>query len=134
MKFTDAKNEHDITLTGVISAEIEWHDKTAKAITFSDREGHVVKIAGQYGIDILVPAPPTMVEVWRVSGRIPGIQDAVLEYFEYEHRARDRVATLGRLLSITLDLKVAKVSVTEDEAAAHKPSAEAEFDPETIPF
>lgn len=124
MKFTDAKTDRDVALAG-ITADIEWHDKTAKAITLTDAFGNVVRIAkAEYGgLDILVPAPPVMVDVWRIAGRIPGIVEDVLEYHEQEHEARRRVRDLDGALRVEHELKVEKVSVSEEEAAAHKPPA-----------
>jgi hypothetical protein len=124
MKFTDAKNDTDVALKG-IKTEIEWHDKSAKAVTLTDVDGRVVRIAkGEYSqLDILIPAPPTFVDTWRVAGRIPGIQDAVLEYFEFESDARDRVRKLDEALRVEHELKVEKVRITEEEAAAHTPPA-----------
>jgi len=93
MKFTLAKQNADVALEG-IKVDIEWHDRSAKAVTLTDANGRIVRISkgeSYGGLDILIPAPPVKVDRWRVSGQIPGINEAE------------------------------KVNVTEDEAAAHEP-------------
>ncbi len=121
MRYVEAKKDSDIKLGGV-RAEIDWKGSSAKEVTFRDAEGNVVKVTGSYGIDVLVQAPPQTVTRHRLSGRIPGITEAVLEYHETEHAANERLRDIEKALRVTHTLKVEKVEITEEEADAHPAS------------
>jgi hypothetical protein len=115
MQFITAKKDSDVVLHGV-QIEIERRNGSPFAVTFRSN-GNLVKISqGQYSnFEVLVPAPPTKVERFRLSGKFGGLVD-VCEDFETEWQANERLREYGRKFQGPDDdcgLSVEKVEVEE---------------------
>lgn len=119
-RLVDAKRADQVVLEGIAVELVTNESGSVQELILRDAQGREVRATQSgYSLAVRVPAPPKLVERWRLAGRIPGIRDAVLEYFEYEHQAEKRLAQLDEALRVEHDLRVEKVSVSEEEAEAH---------------
>lgn len=128
MRFVEAKTEREVVLDG-IEVEIDTKDGGVTSVTLRDAAGHVVRIQkdGYSGLDVLIPAPPVIVKRYRLAGRIPGVNESVLEYHEYEHQAKSRRDAIDAAVRVEHSLTITEVAVPEEEAESH-PANEAELD------
>lgn len=118
IRLTEVKSASQISLEGIAVELVINEHKNVLGLTLRDGRGGILQIRqGQYSqLQVLVPAPPATVKRWAVRGKIPGIRDAVLEYFEYEHQASARRDQLSSLVRVDSELEVAEVDVLEEEA------------------
>ena len=117
MHYIQAQKASDVSLTG-INVELEHHGHSLSAVTFRHPDGGLVKVAiDSYNLKVLVPAPPKMVEKYRLSGKFAGLVD-VCEDFDDEFDAKQRLQDYELKHSggrSELGLGIAKVTVLESE-------------------
>ena len=110
MKWKTVKKDSELALEG-ITIERETHDTHSRQVTFTDAKGNKVRVTADYGMNIVVPAPPEMVTRYRLTGSYKGL--AVSETFEYEHEANDRLREFSDAEED--GLKVEKVEVPVED-------------------
>lgn len=113
MNMKTVKKHSEIVLAG-IAIEMHVKDGQTTGLTLTDANGSLVTVSRDtygIGIDVLVPAPPKMVDRWRVSGKVLGL--AVSEDFEGEYEAGARLDALACGTGEGEGLKITKVEVPE---------------------
>ena len=110
MKWKMIKKDSELVLEG-ITIERDTHDTSNRQLTFTDAKGNKVRVTADYGMNIVVPAPPEMVTRYRLVGSYKGL--AVSEVFEYEHEANERLREFDD--SAEDALKVEKVEVPAED-------------------
>lgn len=117
IRLQEAKRASQIQLDGIAVELITNDHDHPQELILRDAAGHEVRCRYTgFSLGIFVPAPPKLVERWAVRGKIPGVRDAVLEYFEDEYSATRRRDQLAELVRVDAELEVAKVSIPEEEA------------------
>jgi hypothetical protein len=91
MNLVTVKKDSDIKLAGV-TAEIERADGNIRAVVLKDAAGGMVVIRGDYGVSVQVPAPPTMVKKWKLTGSLKGLKYE--EFFDSKYSADVRATEL----------------------------------------
>jgi hypothetical protein len=93
MDLKTVKKSADVALTGV-TTELEVVDGHVARVKITDANGRSVFIRHTgYSLEVMVPAPPKMVERFQVKGSIKGID--FCERFETEFAARQRIDEIG---------------------------------------
>lgn len=112
-RWTAAKKESDIALEGItIDAEQNEFGTFTKVI-LTDEKGHSVHFSSSYGMETKVPAPPKLVDKYKVEGVIAGVK--VLGYFDSSWDANSRRDELnGRLESSETQFTSELVKVEEE--------------------
>ena len=104
-KMMTVTKDSDISLAG-ISVELVFVDKAIKGLVLTDgKGGHMEVRASDWSFNVLVPAPPEMVDRWQIKGTVSKIPFDELFETEYEATAR-----LGEL-TCDAEVKPVKVSV-----------------------
>jgi len=137
MKFVETTKATDIDVQAITAVELEQVGASVKAVTFSNDDGDAVlkiTVTGSYsGIDVLVPAPPTYKDAYRVDGILAGV--LLSELYADSYIADRRVRELAGF-NESGDFRSTKVKVLEDvEVRTATPSeTPAEYDPDKAPF
>jgi hypothetical protein len=114
MKLKTTQKESDLKLEG-IKFDIEVRNTTVYSVTFTDATGNLVKVAGSYGLEVCIKAPPKMVEKWKLSGKFDELVD-VEEVFDSEYKAKDRLKEfIHRSRLDECGLAVTKIEVPEED-------------------
>jgi len=93
MNMKTVKNLSDVSLAGV-SVELEKTDGNVTGVIITDgKGGRLVARKTDWGMTVLVPAPPKMVKRHRIEGKLKGIP--FREDFEHAHQATQRLVELG---------------------------------------
>lgn len=111
MNLKSTKKVPSIEIPG-LGIELDIVDEKIVSVTFNLNGNLAFKISHRdyYGIEFLIQAPPKMVEKYRVSGAIEGI-DVHPRLFDYEHEA---TSCINQVYSSSHTLKVEKVEVPEE--------------------
>jgi hypothetical protein len=91
-KWVKVKDPDGVQIVGVF-IDLEWNDSKVNAVTITDTEGHVLKIAKhEYG-DLHLLTPATMTK-YKLHGNIIGIPfSAISDTREEAERKRDQLLT-----------------------------------------
>lgn len=65
---------------------------TVRAVTLKDASGYTLVIRGDYGVSVLIPAPPKMVKRYRLTGTLKGLKYE--EFFDDRYSADVRSTEL----------------------------------------
>jgi hypothetical protein len=108
MNLKTVKKQEEVRLMG-IAADVEFKDGHATGLILRDAGGGVlvVRMSQYSSLDVLVPAPPKMVERHRIAGKLKGIEFS--ELFETEYEAQNRLRDLE-----VSGVQIEKVSVPEE--------------------
>jgi hypothetical protein len=109
MNLKSVKKQDEVKLAGIV-VEVEFKDSMPTGVVLRDVAGGALVVrAGQYsGLDVMVPAPPKMVERFRIAGAVKGIK--FVELFESEYAASSRLVDLE-----VSGVQIEKVSVPEED-------------------
>lgn len=117
IRLQEAKRASQIQLDGIAAELVTDEHDNVQELVLRDSSGHVLRVRySGFSVKVYVPAPPKTVKRWAVRGKIPGVRDAVLEYFEHEFQATKRRDQLTELVRVDAELEVAEVEVLEEEA------------------
>lgn len=105
------KGASEITLEG-IAVEFVKQDASVKRVTLTDGKGTTVTFSADYGMSVLVPAPPQMIDKWMLQGTYKGI--TVSEAFDSKYAAESRRDEIGYGEDVA-ELSIDKTQVPEAE-------------------
>lgn len=90
MNLQTVRNSREMELLG-IKIDAEWRDKELVAVTLTDTNGRMLKIAKtDYSMRAFTPAPPEKKTVHVVSGKVRGIGTEIREQFDDSYAANSR--------------------------------------------
>lgn len=114
MNLKRVTKKSDLVLDGV-DIQMEMHDASISSIAFTDKQGHMVKVFGDYGVKVCVPAPPKTATKYRLSGKFEGLV-SVSEDFDDNYSAQSRLSEFqSKSLAADCGLVISEVEVPEED-------------------
>lgn len=121
MNWKSVKGEKEVEEVYGKPIEFEKEDGNIKSVTITAENGKKLRFANSgygYGVSVFVPAPPKMVDKYKLSGTINElpIQDEFLEdAYEAEKRKQYWERKFNALSEDEVKLSIDKVQVPEEE-------------------
>lgn len=54
-----------------VDVEVDFHNSLPSVVRLRDGAGHLLVVSGDYGLKVMVKAPPKVIKKWRLSGALP---------------------------------------------------------------
>jgi hypothetical protein len=107
MRYKTIKSAKEITLKGELRFELDSRNDSHRAVNIFDASGNCLRVEGEYGVTVMVQAPPKTETKYRLTGRVSGLE-IVPQVFDSQSEATNKKVELS---GSTDELEIEQVEV-----------------------